>query len=326
MWTQHYLSRCTQHDLTCTLINTEKDAQKAFGSLASEFLRTKRIITDLKETLKKQCYDIAHLNTSCGPFGLFRDYLIAKILHKAGVPVITHYHCDIPHWITNVLKRYTLKKLAETSCLNLVLCENSRVYLDKLNIDSVKVPNFIEESMIASRPKEIRNTFTRIFYVGRVSIPKGAEEIYELAQRFPDKSFVLAGGVVSPVDCWELPNNVQLIGRLTSDNVMRLLDEADLFLFPSHSEGFSLALMEAMARGVPCLAFDKVGANADMLADNCGVTVPFRNIDALAQAINQLEDPVKRKAISNNAITKVRSQYTTDIVLSLFEKLYKSQL
>ncbi len=325
VWTEHYLSKCQQHAINCTLVNTEKETEKTFAGW-SEVGRTQRIKADLRKTLTTQSFDVAHLNTSCGPFGLFRDYLIALKIHKKGIPIATHYHCDIPQWIHNPLSRYVLKKLGKLSSQNFVLCENSRAYLEQFHIDSVKVPNFIEEQVITDKPKEIRDVCTRIFFVGRVSALKGAEEIYELARRFPDKLFALAGGVVPPVDSWDKPDNIQLMGRLTSDNIIRLLDQADLFLFPSHSEGFSLALMEAMARGVPCLAFNSVGANADMLSDNCGVTVPFKDVDAMEQAIRALEDPGVRKEISANAIDKVRNHYTTDAVLSLFKTLYEKCL
>ena len=325
VWTEHYLSKCRQHNINCTLVNTEKGTEKIFGGW-SEIARTKRIRSDLTQALSANAFDVAHLNTSCGYFGLFRDCLIASKIKKAGVPVATHYHCDIPNWINNPISRLALKKLAKLSNLNFVLCENSRVYLKQFGIDSVKVPNFIDSQVVADKPKEIRDAFSRIFFVGRISVPKGAEEIYELARRFPDKSFSLAGSVVPPVDNWEKPSNVQLMGRFTSDNIMRQLDQADLFLFPSHSEGFSLALMEAMARGVPCLAFDSVGANEDMLADGCGVTVPYKDVDAMEQAIRDLEDPEKRKTISENAVRRVREHYTADAVMSLFASLYKSVL
>lgn len=325
VWTEHYLSQCDRHDLNCTLVNTEKGTEKTFGGF-SEFGRTKRIYNDLKQTLNNTDFDIAHLNTSCGPFGLFRDYAIAKRLQRVGIPVVTHYHCDIPQWINNSIRLYVLKKLARLSCLNLVLCENSRLYLEQFHIDSVKVPNFIKDTVVADKPKEIRDTISRVFFVGRISCPKGAQEIYELSRRFPEKTFALAGSVVPPVDTWDKPENIRLIGRISSDKVMKILDEADLFLFPSHSEGFSLALMEAMARGVPCVAFDSVGANSDMLADGCGVTVPFGDVEAMEQAIRDLEDPAKRKEISEKAIEKVRNNYTTDAVLTLFKSLYESKL
>lgn len=326
VWTEHYLSRCEQHDLNCTLINTEKATDKTFGGIFSEINRTRRIIKDLKKAMRTNLYDIVHLNTSCGPFGLFRDYAIARKLKNKGIPVVTHYHCDIPKWINNGLRRHALKKLAHLSSINLVLCETSRAYLSQFHIHSVKVPNFIKEEVVATQPKKVRESLTRIFFVGRVSCPKGAEEIYELAKRFPEKTFALAGSVVPPVDTWEKPENLRLLGRITSSKVMEILDDADLFLFPSHSEGFSIALMEAMARGVPCLAFDSVGANEDMLADGCGITVPYGDVAAMEQAIHTLKDPAIRQTISENALSKVCNNYTTDAVLSLFKSLYESKL
>ena len=325
VWTEHYLSTCTQYDLSCTLINTEKGTEKTFGGW-SEIHRTRRILNDLKRSLHKQKFDIAHLNTSCGPFGLYRDYIIARLIHKKGIPVVTHYRCDIPFWINNPLKRWALKKLAKLSCMNFVLCENSRSYLNQLHIDSIKVPNCIDSRVVIDKPKKISETLTHICFVGRVSILKGAKEIYELALRFPEKTFSLAGDIVPPVDTWEKPPNVQLLGRLSPDKIVNLLDQSDLFLFPSYTEGFSIALVETMARGVPCLAFDSVGANGDMLADNCGVTVPFKDMEALERAIRRLEEPAVRKQISENAVAKVCNHYTTDAVLALFKRLYESQL
>ena len=321
VWTNHYLSRCEQHDLHCTLVNTEKGTDNTFGGF-SEISRTRRIYSDLRQTLKNGTFDLAHLNTSCGPFGLYRDYAIALHLKKKGIPVVTHYHCDIPKWINNSLRRRVLKRLAHVSAQIFTLCENSRAYLEELGAKAVKVPNFVEESVVATQPKTIRDALSRIFFVGRISTKKGAAEIFELARRFPDKTFALAGLMVPPVDSWDKPSNIHHMGAIPYAKVLSTLDEADLFLFPSHSEGFSMALMEAMARGVPAIAVDSVGANADMLADSCGVTVPLGDVDAMERAVRELEDPALRATISRNAMEKVKQHYTTDAVLALFKTHY----
>lgn len=323
VWTDHYMANCEKHDISCTLVNTEK-VKAISPAFLGEIIRTRRIFADLNRALKNGSYDVAHLNTSCGPMGLFRDYFIAKRIRRCGIPVITHYHCDIPNWITSKLRRYVVQKLAKCSQQNFVLCENSHLFLEKLGVASIKVPNFVEDAVVATRPKEIRPTLNRIFFVGRISVAKGATEIYELAKRFPDKLFTLAGRFQPPVNTWETPCNLQLLGAIPYQRVLDTLDKADLFLFPSHTEGFSMALMEAMARGVPCLAFDGVGANSDMLAEDCGVTVPSQDVDAMETAIRNLEDPSLRQAISINAINKAKNHYTTDAVLSLFVRQYKT--
>ena len=327
VWTDRFLSKCADHNIECTLVNTEIVGKRATQSSAKrnitdEFVRTRRILKDLKQALK-QDFDAAHLNTSCGNFGLFRDYLIARQIKKKGIPLITHYHCDIPYWIHNKLNRKCLEKWASTSDKNLVLCENSKRYLQKqFGIDSVKVPNFIEETVILDMPKAISQTAQKVFFVGRVSEAKGATEMYELANRFPELTFELVGNVSPSVAAWDKPENVQLLGGFPHDQVMQRLDAADIFLFPSHSEGFSVALLESMARGVPAIATD-VGAAADMLADGCGIVVEKQNVDAMAMALRALDKTETREGISRRAVNKCREQYTIDAVIDLIKKQYK---
>lgn len=326
VWTERYLSRCAAHGIDCTLVNTEivgKRAQQgtAKRSLADEFVRTRRIFKDLGKCLKTE-FDAAHLNTSCGTFGLFRDYFIARKIKKKGIPLVTHYHCDIPYWIHNPVSRTVLGKLVRLSDRNLVLCENSRRYLEEqFGLESVKVPNFIEESVVRTEAKDIKEKTQRVFFVGRVEEAKGAAEMYALARRFPELTFELVGEVSDAVAAWDKPENVLLPEGMPHNQVIEALDGADLFLFPSHSEGFSVALMEAMARGVPAVATD-VGANADMLADGCGIIVQKGDVDAMEQALRILAEPQNRRDISRRCVEKVRTSYTTDAVIRLLAEQY----
>ena len=100
------------------------------------------------------------------------------------------------------------------------------------------------------------------------------------------------------------------------------MDEADIFIFPTHSEGFSMALAEAMSRGLPAVATD-VGANKDMLEDNGGVVVNVRDIDAMEKAITSISDGRSRYEMSCWSLKKVRDLYETNEVMKLFTKIYK---
>lgn len=326
MWTEHYLSQCAAHGIDCTLVNTEAVGKRAVSGTAKrnmtdELVRLKRVFKDLHCALKRDI-DVAHLNTSCGNFGLFRDYLIACRIKKKGIPLITHYHCDIPYWIHNGFSKKYLQKLAAISDRNLVLCENSSRYLqEQFGVPSVKVPNFIAKTAILDSQKEIAQTAQRVVFVGRVSEAKGAAEIYALAKRFPEMTFELVGEVSELVASWEKPENILLYGGMSPKQVQEHLDSADIYLFPSHSEGFSVALMEAMARGVPAIATD-VGANADMLSNSCGIIVKKGDVDAMEQALKKLQDSSLRKEISCKSVEKVRTHYTADAVILLLKKQY----
>jgi glycosyltransferase involved in cell wall biosynthesis len=80
-------------------------------------------------------------------------------------------------------------------------------------------------------------------------------------------------------------------------DVATYLAAADVFVLSSDAEGFSNALLEAMASRLACLATE-VGGNAEALADGAGVVIPPGDEDALAAALAEvLQDDVRRKAL-----------------------------
>lgn len=326
VWTKHFLSGCQSEGIDVELVNTEVVGGRlvnatAKRSLTDEFVRTRRIFKSLKNSLKNNCFDAVHLNTSCGTFGLFRDLLIAKHIKRKKIRLITHYHCDIPFWIRKPSGKKALQKLALLSDENVVLCENSRKYLEEnFGIYSVKMPNFIDDAVVASQ-KNTNTELKRAVFVGRISKAKGAAELFEIARRFPDITFELIGEMGADMAEQKIPANVVLSGAMPHDKLLEHLDCADIFVFPSHSEGFSLALTEAMARGIPAVATD-VGANADMLCDGCGYIVDIGDINAMQNCISELTEASVREKISANAIKKVKENYLTDVIVKRFKQLY----
>ena len=77
---------------------------------------------------------------------------------------------------------------------------------------------------------------------------------------------------------------------------------ADVFLFPSVSEGFALVLAEAMACGLPCLSYDcKVGPAEIIRASVDGVLIPVGDEAAFSGAMLRLaEDEVERRRLAGN--------------------------
>lgn len=326
-WTRRFLANCEAHGIFCGLVNTDLIGRRALQedirrSFWDEYIRTRRIFRDLGRHLEETRYDAAHLNTSCGTFGLVRDYLVARRIKKKGIRLVIHFHCDIPYWVSNPISCGFLRRLLALSDERLVLCESSRAYLENVfNVSSRKMPNFLDDTFIRKDDKPIVNTLSTALFIGRVTETKGARELYALAERMPQINFRLGGGVSETVFSWEKPDNITLVGRLSGREVLSEMDRADIFVFPSHSEGFSLALTEAMARGLPSVATD-VGAAADMLADGCGTVVPVSDIDAMVAAIRAFANPDVRREASRRAIERVRTQYTTAIILKKLKECY----
>lgn len=331
VWTERFLSRCEQLNIQCSLVNMNLTADRirtGKRNFWSETYRTHRIFGNLKRCLKAETFDVAYLNTPCGTFGLFRDYWIARKIRKKKIPIVTQYHCDIPYWVRKSASWRFLGKLAAISAHNFVLCQNSKNFLqEQYGITSVKVPNFLETNAVLTKDKVIHSQVKNIAFVGRVTQAKGAEELFAVARQLPDIRFTFIGAIGSLVSQWEKPPNVTLTGAVPHEKILGLLDRADIFLLPSHTEGCSIALMEAMARGIPAIATN-TGANADMLGGGCGIIVAKHDTDAMVAAIHALAPRHIRKELSRNALKKASENYTeknVDQIIALVARIQKDE-
>lgn len=326
VWTEHYLRGCKNIGIECDLVNTAvigKNVKQTTlkRNFLDELNRTRGIMKQLNHCLSDNDYKLAHLNTCIGFFGIIRDYYIAKKISRKGIPIVLHFHCDIPNWVNSFLVRMYLKKILRISSVNLVLCDSSYEFLKARRSSSVKIANFVEENLIISH-KEISAELSKVCYVGRISTQKGANEIFEVAKQKPNITFNLIGDISDEIKDKIIPSNVNCCGAKSHGEVIAMLDDADVFLFPSHSEGFSLALAEAMSRGLPCVATD-VGANRDMLENCGGIIVSVNDVSGVVQALKQISSPIIRQVMSEWNIRKVKENYLINSVMQKILLLYE---
>lgn len=85
----------------------------------------------------------------------------------------------------------------------------------------------------------------------------------------------------------EMENQVHFLGFRT--DIYEILSAADVFVFPSKQEGLPVALMEAMAAGLPCVA-SRIRGNVDLLSESELLFDP-QNVDELCCAIKKALDP-----------------------------------
>src|SRR5690606_6883976 len=143
---------------------------------------------------------------------------------------------------------------------------------------------------------------TVIVAAGRLQRQEGFDLLIDafapVARRNPTWQLRVFGGgklhddLVTRIAGHRLTDQVHLRGRTT-----RLHEEmaaASMFVLSSRFEGFPMVLLEAMAHGLPVVAFDCHTGPRDILTDGWdGVLVPPRDVDALSDAIATLvADPV----------------------------------
>lgn len=150
-------------------------------------------------------------------------------------------------------------------------------------------------------------------------------------QKIPGVHFVLVGrgidgtddklrALIVEHDLWAATH---LLGQ--REDALRITAGLDIACSSSaFGEGFSNAIGEAMASGVPCVVTD-VGDSARIVGET-GRTVPPRNPDALAQACLELIEcgPAGRRELGELARARMRQHYDIRTITACYEKLYTS--
>lgn len=122
-----------------------------------------------------------------------------------------------------------------------------------------------------------------------------------------------------------LPENaVRFLGRVPADDVPQYLQAADAFALVSPNEGFSCALAEAMAVGLPAVV-SAIPANVQLVQDGLqGYTAPPGDVDATANAIARLmEDAAQRASMGEAARSMVVTNFSTNQVVDQYEALFR---
>ena len=187
----------------------------------------------------------------------------------------------------------------------------------------ILMPNCIKHDFI-SKKKFFRERIEKVAFIGHIKKSKGVQEIIDVAAKIININFYLAGLISEKGITCNL-KNVHFLGDISSNCIKELLDDADILLFPTHTEGFSNSLLEAMARGLPSITTN-VGANNDMIENKGGVILQDTSVDSIVQAINYVSDVNVRKAMSVWCIEKVNSSYTTENVFLKIFRIYDTIL
>lgn len=173
--------------------------------------------------------------------------------------------------------------------------------------------------------------------MGRMSPGKGYDDFIGLAaglQR-PGLFFVLIGGHSRNEDDYgsaierraaeTLGGRVALTGH--REDRQRYLNALDVFLFPSHAESFGLALVEAMATGLPCAAYGAGGVLDIIEPGRDGLLAVARDVDGLRGLAERLiRDEALRGALGSSARAKAVDRFSERTMLAGIERSYRQAL
>lgn len=325
-WTVRYKEYCEENRINLQIVNIAMKGERAISEtmqyrLKVEFKRTWNIISDLKKKVRNSKPDVVHINTSCSHLGIFRDALCVLSIYNR-VPIVMHCRCNIEDQLKGKIAPKLFEYLVKKASKVIVLNKFSSAYVERIEKGkSVFIPNFANGKMVAEK-HVINDEIKNVIYVGHIERAKGIVQLAEAARLLPDIHFTLVGAIREDISDIDIPSNVLIVGRVGVEEVQRYLKEADVFLFPSKTEGFSNAVLEAMAMGLPIIASD-VGANSAMIENQGGIILKENTGIAICQAICEISSSDVRGKMSAWNIDKVKTSYMVKKVMQEYFEIYR---
>lgn len=164
--------------------------------------------------------------------------------------------------------------------------------------------------------------------VGRLKQEKGYDILIKAVSKIKDASVVLAGDgpLRSELQAFakELQVDCIFMGMLSPDLIPKFLKTLDIFCFPSLWEGFGIALVEAMASGLPIIASD-IPPHREVLGD-AGILVPPRDAESIANAINMLLSDHNLRASLIKSAHERSMRFTIQNTVKQYEELFTKLL
>ena len=167
--------------------------------------------------------------------------------------------------------------------------------------------------------------------VGILNQTKNFMQLVRIAKsvvdRHPEVQFVIVGeGDQRP----ELEAMVAELGLRRSvilpgfrGDIPRVLMALDIFAFTSRSEGFGLAVCEAMASGLPCIAFD-VGALGELVANGqTGLLVKAGDVESFGEGLIRLiMNPELRSDMGQAGLARTQALFSIELMVRRYNELY----
>jgi glycosyltransferase involved in cell wall biosynthesis len=200
--------------------------------------------------------------------------------------------------------------------------------LDLADFDHLPLPEIFANQWPVTRERNV------ILYLSRIDPIKGLETLLDafakVVQQQPQALLVIAGAGDSSLQkslraqakALGIEKDVLWTGHLERSEKLAALASATLFVLPSRSENFGIALLEAMASGLPCISTPGVA-----LAVESASAVALTPIEpqALAATMSRLlEDPVERRRLSTAARQRAQEHYSLTAMSRSLMDLYQS--
>ncbi|TDB64495.1 glycosyltransferase [Arundinibacter roseus] len=307
---------------------------------------------DLYKYLKNHMheYDLIHIH------GIWHFGSLAPFLIRHNLPIVITIHGLLDQWAVRHSKwkkdlvtfLYQKKILAKADVIHVNNTDevNDVVrYLGFKPKNLVIIPNGMKFDEFWQMPEQgtFRARFSlptqqkMILFMGRLNIKKGLDLLLPAFAAYhkahPDSFLVLAGpddGYLAETQKFIVENaleqSIHLVGMLTGSLKKAALGDADLFVLPSYSEGFSIAVMEAMAARVPALVSDRVGFGEYIQKYDAAYLTPLTVQGVTEGLFTVLQNEALRLSYPPKAYAMLKENFEISVVAKTMLTAYESAM
>jgi glycosyltransferase involved in cell wall biosynthesis len=271
--------------------------------------------------------------------GLWETFIwrTLRMAHLRGVPycvrpagMLDRWSMDQKKWKKRLALVFTQKRMLDRAAFIHLLNQDEIGEMTPLSLRAPirVIPNgvFLEEVEALAASGGFREKLAKlgqrrfILFLSRLHYKKGLDilaEAFELISRkVPDVDLVVAGpdygardSFVKAVEAKGLGGRIHVVGPLYGRDKYAALGDAACFCLPSRQEGFSVAILEALACGVPVVVsqpchFPEIGGAG------AGIVTSLRPAEVAVGVLEILESPKKAAGMAAKAKQLVEKSYT----------------
>lgn len=293
------------------------------------------VITSIRELVRLAGADIVHAH------GYKADVYVYFALRETGTPFVSTCH----NWLNDgplvafygVVDRWVLRSYAAV----IAVSDEVKARLLKAGVQAEKIHlirNGIDLRPFAGATPSLRGDRQKkrtVGWIGRLSHEKGADIFLraaaEVLGRCPDTRFVLVGDGPDLAALKALANELKIgedvafTGR--RDDMPSVYASLDVMVSSSRQEGLPMAILEAMASGLPLVATAVGDVPTVVLHGRTGTVVPSENIDMLAAAmVDLLQHPEMRAKYGSAARQLIEDEFSAQRMTANYLRVYNEVL
>jgi glycosyltransferase involved in cell wall biosynthesis len=271
-----------------------------------------------------------------------RKWIIAWMTLRARRPLVLHAHGasfdEFYNGLPGLIQQQVSKVFARADCFLVLSSQWRDFYTRSCGLPAGRVVVLCNPTAVpATVASRAGRAVVQFLFLGRIGARKGAFELLRAFAMLPEEirsraRLVFAGdGEVDELraQAAALGDRVEVNGWIDATQRNALLEASDVFVLPSHAEGVPMAMLEAMAYGLPVIT-TPVGGIPDLVADRAqGLMVTPGNVEQISAALRLLiEDESLRLKLGRSARDRAQecdvTQYSTQLT-NIYRRLLAAQ-